>query len=91
MFLSFSLSLISLFLQGKSGVQVANVLNFNVGDDVELSLPPVFFSRLRLLFGSNKFVKEQVRGPCLEGGRLGWKQGSFTAAHWPSGALCVLR
>jgi len=52
--------LISLSLQGKSGAQVANVLNFNVGPEVELTLPPVFFSRLRLLFGSNKFVKDQV-------------------------------
>jgi hypothetical protein len=41
---------------------VANILNFNVGPEVELTLPPVFFSRLRLLFGSNKFVKDQVRG-----------------------------
>jgi hypothetical protein len=52
----------AVILKGKSGTQVANILNFNVGPEVELTLPPVFFSRLRLLFGSNKFVKEQVRG-----------------------------
>jgi len=41
---------------GKSGQ--ANILNFNVGQGVELALPPVFWTRLRNFFGTVFYVKE---------------------------------
>eukprot|EP00614_Pseudopedinella_elastica_P013437 CAMPEP_0172589726 /NCGR_PEP_ID=MMETSP1068-20121228/8343_1 /TAXON_ID=35684 /ORGANISM="Pseudopedinella elastica, Strain CCMP716" /LENGTH=257 /DNA_ID=CAMNT_0013385371 /DNA_START=22 /DNA_END=795 /DNA_ORIENTATION=- len=44
--------------RGESGA-TPNILNFNVGGDVDLMLPPVFFTRTRNLFGSNRFVKDE--------------------------------
>ena len=41
---------------GKAGQ--ANILNFNVGQGVELALPPVFWTRLRNFFGTVFYVKE---------------------------------
>lgn len=45
----------------------ANILNFNVGDSVALDLPPVFFTRLRNVFGVKKFVSEQGEDRAIEG------------------------
>ncbi len=37
-----------------AGAQTANILNFNVGPTVELTLSPTYFSRVRNLFGGKK-------------------------------------
>uniref|UniRef100_A0A7S2RH44 TPM domain-containing protein n=1 Tax=Rhizochromulina marina TaxID=1034831 RepID=A0A7S2RH44_9STRA len=50
-----------------AGAQTANILNFNVGDGVSLDLPPIFFTRLRNLYGVKKFVSEQGEDRAIEG------------------------
>ena len=42
--------------QSKSGM--SNILNFNVGQGVDLALPPVFWTRLRNYFGTAFYVKD---------------------------------
>mmetsp|Transcript_54906 Transcript_54906/g.108975 ORF Transcript_54906/g.108975 Transcript_54906/m.108975 type:complete len:261 (+) Transcript_54906:90-872(+) len=53
--------------RGVSEVQTANILNFNVGSEVELALPPVFFTRVRNFFGGKQFVTNQGAGNAIEG------------------------
>ena len=37
---------------------IANILNFNVGEGVKLSLPNQFWTRLQNTFGNNFFVRD---------------------------------
>eukprot|EP00617_Octactis_speculum_P017308 CAMPEP_0185767678 /NCGR_PEP_ID=MMETSP1174-20130828/45489_1 /TAXON_ID=35687 /ORGANISM="Dictyocha speculum, Strain CCMP1381" /LENGTH=140 /DNA_ID=CAMNT_0028452005 /DNA_START=382 /DNA_END=804 /DNA_ORIENTATION=- len=45
----------------------SNILNFNVGESVEGDLPPVFFSRVRNFFGTQRYIKESGEDQAVEG------------------------
>ena len=44
--------------RGNSKSGMSNILNFNVGQGVELALPPVFWTRLRNFFGNSFYIKD---------------------------------
>jgi len=52
--------------RGTSKSGMANILNFNVGSGVDLTLPPVFFTRLRNFFGTAFYVKDNGEDVAIE-------------------------
>ena len=51
-------SIVMVVDRGASKSGMANILNFNVGQGVDLALPPVFWTRLRNFFGTVYYVKD---------------------------------
>jgi len=45
----------------------SNMLNFNVGEAIELDLPPIFFTRVRNFFGISKFRKDRGDDIAVQG------------------------